>query len=71
MHCHTLADTVGSVSETTVNLHSTVADVVICLTSLNHLCRDMQKYFLSLNQRRTPSLHPKPIFFSLMRIICF
>lgn len=50
MHCHTLADTVGSVSETTVNLHSTMADVVICLTSLNHLCRDMQKYFLSLDQ---------------------
>ena len=35
---HALADTVDSVSGTTANLHSAAADVVICLTSLNHLC---------------------------------
>lgn len=43
---HALADTVDSVSGTTANLHSAAADVVICLTSLNHLCGVLLKEIL-------------------------
>lgn len=56
MQRHAFADTVDSVSGTTANLHSTGAVVVICLTSLNHLCRVMQKYPLCLDQRMAPTV---------------
>lgn len=59
MQCQALADTVDSVTGTTANLHSGAADVVTCLTSLNHLCRVMQKCSLCLDQPMTPTVPQK------------